>query len=117
MFDHNQISRDGQGIMAEAMSSARRSPLSDRRLLEFMLTVPEPMFQRNGVSRSFARRVLADRLPREAARRAPDQGVAAPAWFPRAECPAQRYEARSGRRIEASPLARRACSTSRASSA
>jgi asparagine synthase (glutamine-hydrolysing) len=105
MFDFHQIGRDGQGLMAEAMNFTRRSPLSDRRLLEFILTVPEPMFQRDGVSRSFARRVLADRLPREILdeRR---RGVNAPAWFRTLN--AQRKDMKGDlERIEASPLARR----------
>jgi asparagine synthase (glutamine-hydrolysing) len=105
MFDQNQFTRDGRGLMAEAMSIALRSPLSDRRLLEFVLTVPEPMFRRNGVPRSFARRVLADRLPREILDE-PRLGVTAPAWF--RALGAQREDiGRNLERIEASPLARR----------
>jgi asparagine synthase (glutamine-hydrolysing) len=105
MFDQNQFARDGRGLMAEAMSIALRSPLSDRRLLEFTLTVPEPMFRRNGVARSFARRVLADRLPREILDE-PRSGVTAPAWF--RALGAQREDiSRDLERMEASPLARR----------
>ncbi len=42
-----------------------RAPLADRRLLEFCLAVPDRQQLRVGVSRSLARRVLADRLPAE----------------------------------------------------
>jgi asparagine synthase (glutamine-hydrolysing) len=105
MFDHNQFARDGIGIEAEVTGIARRSPLGNRRLLEFLLTVPEPMFQRNGVTRSFARRVLADRLPREILDE-PRIGVAEPAWF-RALQPQRDNISRDLERIEASPLARR----------
>jgi asparagine synthase (glutamine-hydrolysing) len=42
-----------------------RDPFADRRLIEFALLVPEPLYRRNGVPRSFARAVFADRLPRE----------------------------------------------------
>jgi asparagine synthase (glutamine-hydrolysing) len=74
-------------------------------LLEFVLTVPEPMFCRNGVGRSFARRVLADRLPREIAEET-RFGVAETAWFRILD--AQRETMRSDlERIEASALARR----------
>ena len=105
MFDHNQFARDGIGIEAEVTGIARRSPLGDRRLLEFLLTVPEPMFQRNGVTRSFARRVLADRLPREILDE-PRIGVAEPAWF-RALEPQRDNIGRDLERIEASPRASR----------
>ena len=105
MFDHNQFARDGTGIEAEVTGIARRSPLGDRRLLEFTLTVPEPMFRKNGVARSFARRVLADRLPREILDK-PRLGVAEPAWF-RALDAQRKNIGRDLERIEASALARR----------
>jgi asparagine synthase (glutamine-hydrolysing) len=105
MFDHNQFARDGIGIEAEVTGIARRSPLGDRRLLEFTLTVPEPMFRRNGVARSFARRVLADRLPPKILNEA-RLGVAEPAWF-RALDSQRDNIGRDLERIEASPLARR----------
>jgi asparagine synthase (glutamine-hydrolysing) len=105
IFDRNQFGRESLGMQFEAAGIARRSPLGDRRLLEFVLSVPEPMFRRNGVPRSFARRVLADRLPREIVdeRR---RGVAETAWFRPLD--AQRETiGRDLERIEASPLARR----------
>jgi asparagine synthase (glutamine-hydrolysing) len=40
-----------------------RSPLADKRLVEFCLSVPTDEYLSNGVSRSLARRALADRLP------------------------------------------------------
>lgn len=55
----------GDPIMDENKMPAVRDPFSDRRLLEFALAVPEPLYRRNGVPRSFARAVFADRLPRE----------------------------------------------------
>ena len=105
IFDRNQFGRDGLGMQFEAMGIARRSPLGDRRLLEFVLSVPEPMFRSNGVPRSFARRVLADRLPREIVdeRR---RGIAETAWFRPLD--AQRETiGRDLERIAASPLASR----------
>jgi asparagine synthase (glutamine-hydrolysing) len=105
MFDHNQFSRDATGTKSEIMGIEQRSPLGDRRLLEFVLTVPEPMFCRNGVGRSFARRVLADRLPREIAEET-RFGVPESAWFRILD--AQRESLRRDlERIEASALARR----------
>ena len=80
-----------------------RDPHADRRLLEFALAVPEPMYRRNGVPRSFARQVLADRLPREIVdeRR---RGMNRPTWFRTLE--ARRANiARDIERLEASPLA------------
>ena len=82
-----------------------RDPHADRRLLEFALAVPEPMYRRNGVPRSFARQVLADRLPREIIdeRR---RGMNRPTWFRTLE--ARRANiAHDIERLEASPLARR----------
>jgi asparagine synthase (glutamine-hydrolysing) len=105
MFDHNQFARDGIGIEAEVTGIARCSPLGDRRLLEFTLTVPEPMFRKNGIARSFARRVLADRLPREILDE-PRVGVAEPAWF-RALGSQRDNIGRDLERIEASPRASR----------
>jgi asparagine synthase (glutamine-hydrolysing) len=105
IFDRNQFGRESLGMQFEAAGIAQRSPLGDRRLLEFVLSVPEPMFRRNGVPRSFARRVLADRLPREIVdeRR---RGVAETAWFRPLD--AQRETiGRDLERIEASPLASR----------
>jgi len=105
MLDHNQFARDGNGIEAEVTGIARRSPLGDRRLLEFTLTVPEPMFRKNGVARNFARRVLDDRLPREIVEER-RSGVAETAWFRAFD--AQRDNiGRDLERIEASPLASR----------
>ena len=40
-----------------------RDPTSDRRLVEFCLRVPEEQYLRGGVTRSLARRAMADRLP------------------------------------------------------
>jgi asparagine synthase (glutamine-hydrolysing) len=40
-----------------------RDPLSDRRLIEFSLTIPPEQLYWNGVSRPLARAALADRLP------------------------------------------------------
>lgn len=40
-----------------------RDPTSDRRLIEFCLALPVDQLLRDGVSRSLARRALADRLP------------------------------------------------------
>jgi asparagine synthase (glutamine-hydrolysing) len=42
---------------------ARSDPFADRRLIDFTLSLPPDLFRRGGVSRLFARRVFADRLP------------------------------------------------------
>jgi asparagine synthase (glutamine-hydrolysing) len=105
LFDNNQLGRDLRGTFHEIHGFDMRDPLADRRLLEFVLAVPEPMFRQNGVPRSFARRVLADRLPRDILdeRR---RGVQAPTWFRSLD--ARRKDIASDiERLEASPLARR----------
>lgn len=40
-----------------------RTPLMDQRMVEFVLSVPQDQFLRNGVGRWLTRRCLADRLP------------------------------------------------------
>jgi asparagine synthase (glutamine-hydrolysing) len=105
VFDLNQYASDMRAMAGEIVGHEVRDPHADRRLLEFALAVPEPMFRRDGVPRSFARRVLADRLPREIIdeRR---HGANIPTWFRSLE--ARRADiAREIDRLEASPLARR----------
>ena len=105
MFDHNQFARDTEAMHREHRGIELRDPLTDRRLLEFSLTVPEAMHRRNGVPRSFARAVLADRLPREILdeRR---RGVQAPDWFRRLSARKRDIELEI-ERLENSSLARR----------
>lgn len=105
MFDYNQFGRDIGAEYKRIFGFERRDPHADRRLLEFLLAVPEPMYRRQGVSRSFARAVLADRLPREILeeRRSGRQGVA---WFHRLSARRQDI-ADELERLDASPLARR----------
>ena len=105
VFDHNQYVSDIRAMSGEILGHEARDPHADRRLLEFALAVPEPMFRQGGVPRSFARRVLADRLPREIIdeRR---RGASNPTWFRSLD--AKRADiARDIERMEASPLARR----------
>jgi asparagine synthase (glutamine-hydrolysing) len=105
VFDHNQHVSDMRAMAGDIFGCEARDPHADRRLLEFALAVPEPMYRRNGVARSFARKVLADRLPREIIdeRR---RGTNNPTWF--RSLNARRAEiARDIERLEASPLARR----------
>jgi asparagine synthase (glutamine-hydrolysing) len=105
VFDHNQYASDLRAMANEIAGYELRDPHADRRLLEFTLAVPEPMFRRDGVPRSFARRVLADRLPREIIdeRR---RGANNPTWFRLLD--ARRDDiARDIERMDASPLVRR----------
>jgi asparagine synthase (glutamine-hydrolysing) len=105
LFDHNQLARDYRGMSDELYGVETRDPHGDRRLLEFLLAVPEPLYRRNGVPRSFARAVLADRLPPEILheRRRGLQGVT---WFRNLN--ARRNDvAAELERLEASPLASR----------
>jgi asparagine synthase (glutamine-hydrolysing) len=105
LFDYNQHARDTRGLSEEVTGVEARDPHADRRLLEFTLSVPEPLFRRDGIPRSFARRVLADRLPGEILdeRR---RGANTPDWF--RFLTARRQDiARDIERLDASPLARR----------
>ncbi|PTS75803.1 hypothetical protein DBR17_15305, partial [Sphingomonas sp. HMWF008] len=63
LFDFNQPARDLAANSTSIAGLATRDPHADRRLLEFTLAVPERLFRKDGVKRSFARNVLADRLP------------------------------------------------------
>jgi asparagine synthase (glutamine-hydrolysing) len=105
LFDHNQYSRDIRGLSEEISGFDVRDPHADRRLLEFALSVPETMYLRNGVPRAFARRVLADRLPRAILdeRRG---GANTPIWFSMLD--ARRNDiAADIERLEGSPQASR----------
>jgi asparagine synthase (glutamine-hydrolysing) len=105
LFDHNQYARDIKGLAEDTFGYEARDPHADRRLLEFALAVPEPMYRSDGVHRSFARRVLADRLPAvivDERRR----GASKPTWFHALD--ARRDDiAADIDRLEASPLASR----------
>jgi asparagine synthase (glutamine-hydrolysing) len=105
LFDHNQYTRDVRGAAEEVYGYDVRNPQGDRRLLEFALSVPETMYQRDGIQRSFARRVLADRLP-PAIINERRRGAHAPTWFRVLD--ARRNDiAADVERLQASPLASR----------
>jgi len=105
MFDHNQMGRDNGALISETRGFETRDPHADRQLLEFLLRVPEWLYRRNGISRSFARKVLADRLPPDILdeTRRGAQGVT---WFRRMDL--RRPElAKEVERLAASPLTSR----------
>ncbi len=105
MFDHNQHARDVRAMHRHAYGRPIRDPHGDRRLLEFCLSVPEPMYRRGGVPRAFARTMLADRLPPEilGERR---RGLQAPLWFRSLDARREDF-AREIERLDASPAAQR----------
>jgi asparagine synthase (glutamine-hydrolysing) len=105
LFDHYQIARDMRAESEELHGFRLRDPHADRRLLEFALSVPEPLYRRDGVPRSFARAVFADRLPREILDER-KRGAQGGAWFRRLDARRQDIAA-DVERMEASPLARR----------
>lgn len=105
LFDNDQQSRDLACGRQEAEGIEYRSPFDDRELLEFCLAVPEPLFRRNGISRWFARRVFADRLPREILEERL-MGEQAPNWFESLDARKPALAA-SVERLEASSLASR----------
>ena len=57
-----------------------RTPLADRRLVEFCLRVPESQFARAGTDRWLIRRAMAGRLP-ERTLSGRQRGLQAPSWF------------------------------------
>jgi len=105
LFDNNQLGRDLRANAHEVHGFEFRDPLGDRRLLDFALSVPEPMLRKNGVPRSFARRVLADRLPPEILneRRRGAQGTT---WFRSLDATKDKIAADIDR-LDASPTASR----------
>jgi asparagine synthase (glutamine-hydrolysing) len=105
MFDDNQPARDLLASWNEMCGLEVRDPYLDRRLLQFLLTVPEPMFRKNGVPRSFARAVLADRLPSEILHER-RRGAQMPLWFRRLDLRREDITLQIDR-MEASPLASR----------
>jgi len=105
MFDHGQQARYRSVQSDEVLGIESRDPLADRRLLEFVLTVPEPMYRRNGIPRSFARRVLADRLPPQILEEH-RRGANTPTWF-RSLDRRRKDMAQDIELIEGSPLAQR----------
>lgn len=105
LFDNNGPQRDSTGFRRPSDNIDLRDPHADRRLLEFALSVPEPMYRRNGVARSFARAVFADRLPQEILRER-RRGSSPMPWFRYLD--AQRHQFASEiERFESSALARR----------
>lgn len=56
---------DGMTLAYNRMGLEVVAPLRDRRLVDFILSLPPTQFRRGGVPRFLARRVLADRLPAE----------------------------------------------------
>ncbi|HZK80691.1 MAG TPA: asparagine synthetase B family protein [Humisphaera sp.] len=105
LFDYNQAGRDLHALWPDIHGFELRDPLADRRLLEFVLAVPETLFRQNGVPRSFARRVLADRLPPEIINER-RRGAQAINWF--RSLNARKHEiALDIERLEGSPLASR----------
>ncbi|HVZ51261.1 MAG TPA: asparagine synthase-related protein [Pseudolabrys sp.] len=103
MFDLNQTGRDLLAARVLSKGYEFRDPHADRELLEFCLTVPETMYRRNGVARSFARRVLMDRLPAEILNEK-RRGMQVPNWFESLN-ELKPSLADSISRIESSPLA------------
>jgi len=88
-----------------------RDPLGDRRIVEFCFALPAGIWQQNGVKRSFARRVLADRLPDEVAN-SRVRGVQDAQWFHRLSQRRDDLVAEIDR-LEASPLASRVLNLAR----
>jgi asparagine synthase (glutamine-hydrolysing) len=105
LFDNNQPARDFMASLNERYGFEARAPHADRRLLEFALTVPEPLYRRNGVARSFARSVFADRLPPEILHER-KRGAQGGAWFRRLNT--RRHDVAADlERFETSPLTSR----------
>lgn len=105
LFDKAGIDRDNTDWPEQTHGLAVRDSFADRRLLEFALAVPEPLYRRNGVPRSFARAVFADRLPREILDET-RRGANNLDWFRKLDRKKPQIAAEI-ERLEASPTARR----------
>lgn len=105
MFDYNQFGRDRMGSLVYERGCEHVDPHADRRLLEFALAVPEPMFRQNGVQRSFARAVFADRLPAEILNER-RSGIQDANWFRRLDARRSTLAA-DVEHLAGSPMARR----------
>lgn len=81
-----------------------RDPLGDRRMVEFCLSLPDEIWQREGRPRSFARDVLADRLPAKVVNEQ-KRGYQNGDWFARLTSLRPRFMNELDR-LEASPAAR-----------
>ena len=104
LFDYSQTGRDSGAMTEELFHGETRDPHTNRRLLEFLFSVPEPMYRRNERRRSFARAVLANHLP--------GKSLPAPASVPGISfCTISRPSATTSpgeiERLEASPVASR----------
>jgi asparagine synthase (glutamine-hydrolysing) len=104
LFDTYQIGRDLAAMSEELDGYEIRDPLADRRLLEFVLAVPEEKFRSAGIQRTFARRVLADRLPPEILNES-RRGAQVVDWFCRLQVRRDAIAAEI-ERLDSSPLAR-----------
>jgi asparagine synthase (glutamine-hydrolysing) len=104
LFDAHQEGRD-IGLPVSLDDLANLGPHGDRRLLEFALAVPEPLYRKNGIPRSFARSVFSDRLPPEILNER-RRGAQAVTWF--RSMNARRDDIVADiERLETSPLASR----------
>jgi asparagine synthase (glutamine-hydrolysing) len=65
LLDHQPSHGDAYALACHRMGMECHSPLRERRLIDFVLSLPATQFQRDGVNRFLGRRVLADRLPAE----------------------------------------------------
>ena len=100
-----QVNRDKGATARRRAPVEARDPYADRRMIEFTLGIPEQQFWHAGEDRWLARRVLADRLPREliTERR---RGAQCPEWYGIVSARRDGM-AEAIARIERSPLASR----------
>lgn len=87
-----------------ALGCDLRDPLGDRRMVEFCLALPPEIWQTDGRPRSFAREVLADRLPGEVVNAIP-RGYQNADWFHRLSLLRPSFMEQLDR-LEASPTVR-----------
>ncbi len=101
----SQVNRDKGATARRHAQIETRDPYADRRMIEFTLGIPERQFWHAGEDRWLARRVLADRLPREliSERR---RGAQCPEWYGIVSARRDGM-AEAIARIECSPLASR----------
>lgn len=102
---HREVSADRLAYIRSRTKHEMLDPYRDRRLVEFTLGTPERQFQRDGIDRWLARRVLADRVPAEVLAQTA-RGVQNGEWYHLASLHREQT-AEAVERLARSPLASR----------
>ena len=104
-FRERQSALQATGLVRALHGFEVRDPMADRRLLEFCFSLPDSLYLQGGVTRLLARRVTADRLPREVVNNH-KRGMQCPEYLHRMSM-VRPFLGERLEELEASPLAQR----------